>query len=349
MILNLYKHIDRSKIQFDFVIFHDEERMLEEEIKNLGGKVFYIEAFNGKNLFRFVNAWKDLLKNHPEYRIVHGHVRSVAAIYLLIAKKIGRVTIAHSHSISNGKGVKSAVKNVMQFPIRYVADYLFACSDEAGRWLYGKKACAGEKYHFFPNAIDITRYQYDETIRAEMRKKLDIEEKLVIGTVGRISEPKNPYGILDIFEKVSKKNEKAVLVWVGGGELEADIKKEAARRKLTDRIRFMGNRKDVPELMQTFDIFIFPSLWEGLPVTVIEAQAAGLPCLISDRVTKQVAVSKLVHYLPVDQGYEVWEEAILNSNLDRQDVQNEIRQAGFDIHDSAKWISDFYVRMLRED
>ena len=344
MVMNLYRNIDREKIQFDFVIHTTAQGDFTNEILKLGGRIYSCPRYIGRNHIQYCKWWNNFLEEHREYKIIHGHVRSTASLYMAIAKKKGCVTISHSHSTSNGEGISALAKNAMQYPIRYMADYMFACSDEAGEWLFGRKACTEKKYFFFPNAIELSRFQYSESVRKEMRGDLDIEREMIIGTVGRNSNPKNPFGILDIFERVSKKNEKAVLLWIGTGELEGEVKKEAVRRKLANRIHFMGNRKDVPELMQTFDIFIFPSLWEGLPVTVIEAQAAGLPCLISDRVTKQVAVSKLVHYLPVDQGYEVWEEAILNSNLDRQDVQNEIRQAGFDIHESAQWLEKFYLK-----
>lgn len=347
MVMNLYRNIDRSNIQFDFIIHTTEKQAYYQEISHMGGKIYHFPAFNGKNIFFLKNKWARFFTDHPEYKILHSHVRSYASLYLPIAKKHGLKTIIHSHSTSNGKGVLAVVKRFLQFPLRYQADYLIACSDESGKWLYGTKACKKHNYMLIPNAIDTEKYRFSEQISNAYRKKMNIENRFVIGHVGRFHEAKNHMFLLDVFAGVCAKRSDAVLLLVGDGSLRKNIQNKIHSLKLNDRVILTGSRNDVPQLMQAMDVFIFPSLWEGLPVTVVEAQAAGLPCLISDRITSGVDLSKLVMRLPVDDPY-VWVKAILNLKTKRSDVTTEIKRAGFDIKDSATDLTEFYLSISED-
>ena len=177
MVINLHKAVDRSKVQFDYVVDHPDQLYYAETIKQLGGKVFELPTFKGTNFVEIRKAWKTFFREHPEYKILHSHVRSYASLYLPIARKAGLKTIIHSHSTSNGKGIASVVKRIMQYPLRFQADHFFACSKEAGAWLFGKKVVDSEKFHILQNAIDVEKYRFNQEIRDEYREKLGLGNK----------------------------------------------------------------------------------------------------------------------------------------------------------------------------
>lgn len=341
MVMNLLRHIDRSEIMFDFVVDHPERNHYEKEARSLGAKIYIMPAFRGTNLREIRKAWDRFFEEHPEYRILHSHVRSYASLYLPIAKKHGVKTIIHSHSTSNGKGIASVVKRILQYPLRYQADYLMACSNEAGRWLFGKNACKKNNYIFLPNAIDTEKYRFSGKTAAECRKEWGLEGKFVLGHVGRFHEAKNHMFLLKVFAGVAAAREDAVLLLVGDGELREEIVREIDRLGIGDRVILTGIRDDIPRLMQAMDLFVFPSLWEGLPVTVVEAQAAGLPCLISDRITTDVDVSELVKRLPIGH-IQPWVQEVLHLEIKRISVTARIIEAGFDINDSVCRMAALY-------
>lgn len=341
MIMNLYRNIDREKIQFDFILDHPKQLYFAEEVETLGGKIFFMPEFTGINLQRVKKAWNNFFKEHPEYKILHSHVRSYASLYIPIAKKHGLKTIIHSHSTSNGKGITSIVKRVMQYPLRYQADYLIACSNEAGQWLYGKKACLKDNYFFLPNAIDTTKYRYSEDIANKYRDEFGLVDKFVIGHVGRLHEVKNHMFLLAFFAEVSKRRSDAMLLLVGDGDLRSSIEAKIKELQIENRVILAGSRGDVAAIMSAMDVFVLPSLYEGLPVTVVEAQAAGLHCLISNCITEDVDISELVERLPInDTG--AWIERILSMDVNRIDVMPKIKQAGFDVSETATKLTEFY-------
>ena len=347
MIMNLYRNIDRETVQFDFVIHTSRKQAYYEEILTLGGRIYHFPAFNGKNLFLLKKLWDGFFKDHPEYKILHSHVRSYASIYCRIAKKHGLKLIIHSHSTSNGKGLIAAVKHVLQLSLRFQADFMMACSTESGRWLYGKKACKKPNFRLIPNGIDIDQYAYSETTAAECREKLGLKDKFVLGHVGRFHEAKNHAFLMNVVAGVCERRPDAMLLLVGDGEVREKIESKIKNLGLENRVVMTGSRSDVPRLMQAMDVFVFPSLWEGLPVTVVEAQAAGLPCLISDRITDDVDISELVKRLPIEKA-TVWMDAILSVDTSRRDVRDKIKLAGFDVRDLATAMKDFYIDLAKE-
>lgn len=345
MVMNLYRNIDREKIQFDFIIHTNEKQAYYQEILDMGGRIYHFPAFNGKNMFYLKRKWMRFFVKHTEYKILHSHVRSYASLYIPIAKKYGLKTIIHSHSTSNGKGIASIIKKILQFPLRYQADYLIACSNGAGQWLYGTRACKNNNFMFIPNAINTEKYFFSEQISTSYRKKMNLENRFVIGHVGRFHEAKNHMFLLDVFAEVYKKRSDAVLLLIGDGDLRERIMDKVHSLKLGNHVILAGSRDDVPQLMQAMDLFVLPSLWEGLPVTVVEAQAAGLPCLISDNITTEVDLSDLVMRLPIDDPC-LWSKAILDSEIKRLDVTSEIRRAGFDVKNSVENLTKFYYSIF---
>jgi glycosyltransferase involved in cell wall biosynthesis len=346
MIMNLYRNMNRSEIQFDFVVHTNDHCSFDDEIKELGGKIYRIPAYQGRNHLSYKKSWEDFFKAHPEYKIIHGHVRSTASIYLKIAKKYELVTIAHSHSTSSGTGLPALIKNTLQYPIRYIGNYLFACSQAAGIWLFGKKACKKENFYILNNAIDTSKYIFNETLRRDKRKEFQIQEKFVIGHIGRFSSPKNHVFLIDIFKAIHDKESNSVLMLVGDGELRRKIENKVADLGLTDSVIFTGLRQDIPELLQAMDVILFPSLYEGLPVTIVEAQASGIKCVLSDTITKEVVCDDhLVSFMSLKSQVNDWADQVLeySNGYTRGNGEYQIIKSGYDIHQTCALLQKFYL------
>lgn len=350
MIMDIYRHIDRSKVQFDFIVHTDEKCVFDDEIKELGGKIFRIPRYNGKNHLSYKKAWEGFFEKHPEYTILHGHVRSTASIYLGLAKKFNLITIIHSHSIaSRGNKTVRLIKNIMQFRIRYLSDYFFACSDEAGKRLFGKKIISNKKYMVLKNAINTERYLFNKAKRNELRKTLNIEEKLVIGHVGSFTYPKNHRFLIDLFNEVQKKKE-SDLILLGDGELRKSIEMHIKKLDLNDKVKILGEVPNVNDYLNVMDIFVFPSHFEGLPLSVIEAQSNGLRCIISDRIPNEVVVTDLVIKLSLEESVKIWADKLLKviteMEYDRTEYSKIVSSKGYDVIDVSTFLEKFYVGLL---
>lgn len=350
MIMNLYRCIDREKVQFDFLVHTQRKCAFDDEIEQLGGRIFHITKFNGRNAIRYYRECNKFFDQHPEIRVVHGHIGSSAALYLHAANKHGCYTIAHSHAANKITDFKSVVWAFFSFPTRYIAKQLFGCSTEAGQARYGKRAVASKKYKNFNNAIDVSRYAYDYQTRIDMRKSLGIDkDEILIGTVGRVSHEKNPEMIYGIFESLAERKEDTRCIWIGSGEFEDTYRRKIIDSGHTDRIIMTGRRNDIPQLLQAMDVLILPSFFEGLPVTIIEAQAASLPCVLSDTISRETAVTDLVTWKSIKDSPEQWADECINiaksTMHHRTDKKQELVNAGYDIKETAKWLGKFYMEM----
>lgn len=346
-VMELYRNIDRNKLQFDFVTFPDPSGPLYDEILSLGGKVFECPKYNGINHMQFVRWWHRFLKDHAEYYVIHGHVRSVASIYLPIVRQYHRFTILHSHSASNGRGVAGVVKYMLQFPVRHQADYYMACSEKAGEWLFGEKVIHSNKYKTVPNAINAERFTYDNEVRTQVRKEYGIDNYFCIGHIGRFSEVKNHEFLLQVLGEVLKIDNNVRLLLVGDGILKPVIEQKAKDMGLWKYVIFAGARLDTERYYQAMDVFAFPSLWEGLGIVVIEAQASGLPCVVSEGVPKEVDLNVgLVTRAKLDNSGK-WAELItgyrefLNSRCTHTEY---VKKAGYDIRVNAHKMQTFYLK-----
>lgn len=347
-IMEVYRKLDKKQVQFDFVVFPGENTGNYDEIISLGGKVFECPRYSAKNHGAFCRWWITFFEEHKEYRILHGHIRSCASVYIPIAKKYGVKTIIHSHSTSNGSGLSSAVKAIYQYPIRYLADYLFSCSDIAGKWLYGEKATKKNNYKIIPNCVDIDYFAYSEEMRRIVRKEWEIsEDDFVIGHIGRFHESKNHGYILEIFREILKINPKSKMLLVGNG-VEEGLKQLGADAELLNRMICTGAQARPGKFYQAMDCFLFPSVWEGLPMSVVEAQAAGLPCLISDTITRNILLTDLVHQCSIGQEPKSWAEMIVQY-ADRKrcgcDKENKELLKPFDSRLVAEQLQTFYLEI----
>lgn len=349
LVMNLYRNIDREEIQFDFVIHTTEHQAYYDEIVSMGGKIFHCPRYKGKNHFEYKKWWRNFFKENPQYRIIHSHIRSCASVFLPIAKKYGLKTIIHSHNTSNGKGISSVCKRFLQYPLRYQADYFFACSKVAGRWLFGGRVIEKSNFFILKNAIKIEDFRYNKELRKKIRNELGISDAcFVVGTVGRLTPQKNPIKIIEICRELHKQTDREMkFLWVGSGEMYNEIKNQIEKNDLADFIIMMGSRSDVNAIFQAMDVFVFPSLWEGLGIVAIESQAAGLMTLCSEAVPADVAVSELCEFLPL-YNVNIWVDKIMNSNQSRQDYSRQISNAGYNICNTVQWLQKFYDEILRK-
>lgn len=345
-LMNVYNNIDREKVQFDFVVTPEEKKDLYEQVEQMGGRIFVCPKYTGKNHFAYCRWWNDFFAEHPEYHVIHGHVRSTASIYLKIAKKYGLVTIAHSHSTSNGSGISAIVKNIMQLPIRHTADYLFACSDKAGKWLYGEKATKQPNYRMIPNGVDLKRFAFHEEKRRQMRNQLKItEDTFVVGHIGRITVPKNHQFLVELFAAYHKENPKSKLLLVGDGELFEAVQQQCTQLGIRKAVIMVGSKTNTEDYYQAMDIFVFPSLWEGLPVSVVEAQANGLICLLSDVITRDVDLTDQVKYLALNNQMG-WIDAVARGRRKSRVAitsENMLNLQPFDAAVVARNLQKFYL------
>lgn len=349
MVMNLYHNIDISKVQFGFVVHTNKKGAYDDEVKRMGGKIYRAPKYRIINHFQYVNWWKCFYKIHKEYKIVHAHIRSSSAIFLAIAKKMGYITIAHSHSTSNGKGIYAIIKDILQLPIRYIADYLFSCSDDAGRWLYGSKVTKRTNYKMIPNCIDCKQFRYSEVQRKRIRKEQGIREDcFVVGHIGRFHEAKNHKYMIKIFVEILNKKPDTMFLLVGDGELRERIEKECVTLDIREQVIFTGLQFHPEQFYQAMDLFLFPSLWEGLPMSVVEAQASGLPCIISDRITKNVQITDLVQYKSLNENPKEWAEAVLKYEKRVRiglDEHQQIKLKRFDSTFVAEELQKFYLKL----
>ncbi len=348
MIMNLYRNIDRTKVQFDFVENEGDTAAFDDEIRKLGGRIYRCPRYRGKNHLAYTKWWHGFFRSHRgEYPIVHGHIGSTAAIYLSIAKRYGAYAIAHSHSA----GVGSVMYRTLAYPTRYIADHFFACSRDAGISRYGRKVGGSDDCcQVLKNAIDTRSFVYNPDTGRRIRDSLGIgESSLVIGHVGRFVDAKNHLYLLDIFEQIHSQNADAVLLLVGDGELRPQIEAKIAAKDLNQAVIMTGVRSDVWNCYQAMDVFVFPSIYEGVPVSMVEAQTAGLPCCISTNVPRETAITGLVEFISLEQNPEFWAERIRQRAEDpRRDMTREIEQAGFDVSATSKWLENFYRKVVAE-
>lgn len=342
MIMNYYRNIDKEKIQFDFLVHRQENADYDAEILSMGGKIYRISKLNPLGS-KYRRALNEFFEQHPEYQIIHVHQDCLSSIILKIAQKHGvKARIAHSHSSSQDKDIKYPVKIAYRSFIPKYATHLMACSYMAGAWMF-----CGEKFEVLNNAIDAKMYVFDERKREKTRENLKIQEnQLLIGHIGRFCCPKNHNFLIDIFKEVNDKID-SKLILIGDGPLRVEIEEKIKRLGLTQRVIFTGVRSDIPVLLQAIDVFVFPSYYEGLPVTIIEAQAAGVPCLISEGVPIECKKTDLVWQKALSKTPQEWAEEVLEiSKTQHRNTYEEIMKAGYDIKENAKYLMKIYEEMI---
>lgn len=337
VVMNYYRHVDRRKVKFDFITCSQKPERYDEEISRLGGRIYRMPSRSGNPLDYMLALSKLINKNG--YRIVHIHQNSASmAMDAMVAKWCGVPTIiGHSH---NTRCNVLWQHRLFRPIVNHVLTHRFACSEEAGRWVFGKR----EDVSIVNNAIDTDLYRFSVETREKVRSELRLQDKFVVGFVGRLHEQKNPFRVLEIFRDLLAARPKACLMIVGGGNLEDELRQKCKDLKITDHVMFMGRRNDVNEMLMAMDVFLFPSLFEGLGLVVVEAQATGLPCVISENVPAP-DLTKRVRRLYLADGNEKWVEALTGADdsYNRGEAPEQIAMGGYSIAKEAEKLQDFYL------
>ena len=342
VVMNYYRNINRDKIQFDFAIAEKIHNTIENEINNLGGRVFKLPS-RKKNTLKYVKALKRIVKE-KEYEIVHVHGNS-GTLYLDIhaLKKAGvSVRIAHSHnSTCNHKIIHKLFKRKLNSEMTVG----IACSKLAGDWLFNSD------YTIINNGIDIDKFIFRQNIRGKYRKEMGLEDKFVIGHIGHFSYQKNHEYLINIFKKIHDKDKKAILMLIGDGKLRSEIEEQINKLGLKDAVLILGKRQDVAELMQAMDVFILPSRFEGLPVVLVEAQANGLKCITSDVVTKEAKITGKLKYISLSENVEYWANKVMECKKQyiRDDVKDIFYRSEYNIENEVRKLEDLYIDSIHQD
>ena len=348
MLMNYYREIDRSRIQFDFLANKPVPGEYDEEIRRLGGRVFVSPGLNPLHFPRYRRYMAELLRDNPDIRIVHAHNEAMGYYALQSARDAGiRIRIAHAHNTRIIRDYKYPLKMVCKQLLPGAATDYWSCGRDAGIYYYGEKRWNTSGF-ILHNAIDVERFGFRPEVRERKRRQQGLEKCFVIGHVGRFNVQKNHSRLLDIFAAAARDIPEARLVLIGTGELEQAMKEKARGLGILDRTIMLGQMADVSEWYQAMDCFVLPSLFEGLPVVGIEAQAAGLPCVFSDRVTDEILLSPEARRISLDTDDAEWARqiaAIRQTETNRLKGKETVRQAGYDIHTEARKLQEIYLEM----
>ncbi|WP_195454814.1 glycosyltransferase family 1 protein [Turicibacter sanguinis] len=342
LLMNIYRNIDRNKVQFDFLVVNSQKEFYDDEILSMGGKIYYSNLRESKNIYGYQKLLKKILIKN-KYKIIHVHAYTIGYFTLKTAAKYNvPVRIAHSHNNSTTKDNKYLIKKILQKLYLLYATDLFACSKEAGEYLF-----KNQKFTVLNNSIDSQKFLFDYKIRNKVRKSLNLKDELLIGHVGRLHEQKNHKFLIEIFEEIKKKNKYAKLLLVGNGPLENQILTQIKQKNLNNDIIYLKNRTDVNELYMAMDVFVLPSLFEGLGIVAVEAQAAGTPCVTSNTLPIESIVTPLCKQLSLKIKPEIWANEVIemSKNYDKhENMQEYIIKADYDIVKTSEFIQNYYLQ-----
>lgn len=352
VIINYYRHINLNEIQFDFLYFEDDEISYKDEIYSLGGRVFKIEPPRIKNIFFYRQYLRNYINKQKrfDYNIIHFHEIVLLSLISPILREFGcEKIIAHSHSVVYSyHPIKSMRNRTLSIGLKKSADYYCACSEASGRFWFGQELMNEGKVHIINNAIDCEKFYYNPEVRSKIRNELGIDNSLVIGHVGRFSKEKNHEFLIEVFYELTLHAPNCKLILIGSGPELNKVKEKVAFLKLDKKVIFLGQRFNVYEFYQAMDVFVFPSISEGLGSVAIEAQVAGLPCIISDTVTSEVDISNKVEFLSLESQVENWAMKIRETDCQKNDMRQLAIEKGYSIKNEAEKLEHFYERLLAE-
>lgn len=346
IIMDYFRHMDRNKIHFDFIVCSDSTMTPYDEIAELGGHVIMVPPYG--SVLKYIAALRKAFKQ-DNYDIVHVNMNilSIFALYAAMRENVP-VRITHCHSaFSMAEGPKTALKFMLRpFSKLFATDY-FSCGHMAGEWQFGHRAMEKGIVHIIPNGIDTAAFRFDPAVRQSVRETLGINEgTFVLGHVGRFVEQKNHMFLLNIFQKVTEHEPDSILLLVGEGRLMEDVKAKAAELHISENVRFLGQRSDVSALYQAMDVFVLPSIYEGFPIVSVEAQAAGLPCFFSDVMEEEIIFSDKAVRIKINETADTWSYNILSARrYERYSNADQISNKGYDINSCAHILEGLYADM----
>lgn len=346
-IMNLYSHIDRNQIQFDFVVHMKQENDYTRRIREMGGNIYELPRLTAKPFSNLHQLYRLVKEQH--YPIVVRHTpNALIAPQIYAAKWAGAEVICHSHNTTDPQQLLHKIGRALLKPGKIER---FACSEAAGRWMFGNR----KSFHVVHNAIDIEKYEYHEVGRKRIREEFSLGECHVYGHVANFIESKNHLFLMQVYQEISRLDETARFFCIGDGKLKEQVEEEAKKLAISDRVFFTGVRYDVEDFLSCMDVLVFPSVFEGLPLTLVEAQAAGLSCLVSDTVTRDVVVTQgLVSFMELTQTPEEWAQkayelacAAEKNSGQRICQKDNIAKAGYDIKELAGWYEVYFKEHAR--
>lgn len=368
MLLNYYRYIDHDKVNFDFMVYNTVSDDVKEYCKRNHSRIYEVGPLSGKTVLdgTLYKKVEGVMKRYAKkYDVIHGHESNTAFIYMKLAKKYGiNHRIIHSHNAKGADGMVKKARNFIlnHYGLKYVTDYC-ACSKKAAKYLYGTT----NHVNIINNAIDINKFRFQPEVRNRMRKKLGVEDMFVVGHVGRFAPQKNHGYIIDVFWQFHQKVQNSKLVLIGDGELMDMIKQKVNTLHLDGAVLFEGVQSNVNEYMQAMDAFVLPSMYEGLPVVCVEAQATGLSCIVSKEVTREIKITENVKFIGIDNKYPVLQSTIQSNQNNQKDIKSwvqeliKIRQKkninnrklyadrvakqGFDIREQSKKLESYYIKL----
>lgn len=352
MLMNYYRHIDREKVQFDFLCNKIKPGAYDAEIKELGGRIYRTPGLNPIKYPKYLKYMKELFKEHPEYQIVEAH-NGALGVYALHAAKVNDipVRIFHAHGASITKDWKLPLKLVCKNRLKSNINKQFTCGIAAAECYFGKDAVDRGDYEFIPNAIEVECFLYNDSVRNEIRDKYNLNDKHVLGHVGRFMTQKNHTFLLEVFKALHEKDKKAFLVLLGDGELMEAMQEKSVQLGIENSVLFVGNVDNANAWYQAFDAFVLPSIWEGLPVVGVEAQAADLPCIFSDSITKEIALTDKVRFVSLSEKIDTWVSVIeesLSNNKRRNNLEL-ITENNYNIKTEAMKLQNRYLELYEEN
>ena len=346
-ILAIYRHCDREKLQFDFLSYEKINEEYEQEIKNLGGQVFYLPT-KRKNVMQHYKMLDKIFSKGNYVGVYYQCNRKLYTLDIFKYAKKYNVPVRAIHSHNSTQPPMSLLEKIRSFSVERKIDkfitHRFACSEDAGKWMFANK-----QYKVIKNAIDTTVFFYDTEARKNKRKELGLDDKLIIGTVGRLSDQKNPFYVVEIVKELCKLTDDVRFVHIGDGELQEIVKKKIKEYSLTDKYLLLGLQDEISAYMNAMDYFILPSKFEGFPIVLVEAQATGLHCAVSDRITNSCDLTGNIEFLPIDAAPKKWAEDILkNIEYNRKNCAQEIAEKGYNINCTAKEIQKVFLNEEKE-
>ena len=346
-LMKLYRNIDREKYQMDFCVSKKEKGFYDDEIIAMGGRIIHTVPKSKNPIASFKSIYNIVKDNEYDY-VMRISQHSLSALELVIAKMAGaKVLVFRSSNSKTMKGgLEGFLHKIFMFLPRIVPTVKIAPSIPAAEFMFGKNAVKGGKILYLNNGIPLEKFSFNENSRNNIRLELGLEDNFLVGHIGRFCVQKNHDELIDIFVKIKGKQQDAHLILIGEGELECKIKRKIEEKGIKDQVHFLGIRRDIPELLSAIDVFVFPSLYEGMPNTAIEAQANGVPCFISDQITPEVRLCSNVHMLPLGNE-EIWSDAILQKSYRvKSEINSEkLRKKGYDI---GKVSEDFINAIFKE-
>ena len=351
MLMNYYRHMDKKIIQFDFLCNKTKPGAYDEEIKQMGGRIYHTPGLNPLKYSKYLKYMKKLFSEYKEYRIVEAH-NGALGVYALHAAKINNIPIRifHAHGASITKDWKLPLKLVCKSMLPLNMNYYFTCGIAAARCYFGDEIVNNSEYELVHNAIEVQRFIFNQNTRDKLREEYNLQDKHVIGHVGRFMAQKNHRHLIKVFEDVAINDEKAILILLGDGELQNEIRNLVKAKNLEKKVVFIGNVGNANEWYNAFDVFVLPSVWEGLPVVGVEAQANDLPCIFSDNITKEIGLSEKAKFISLDDNVNIWTNEIIKEfeNKERRDNMKLITDNNYNIEIEAKKLQQRYLELYKE-